>query len=164
MKKIISVTLMFVMIFSLKSVSVKAETCNTIPERVVSTTTEYLDDGTIIEIVVSEEFQNVMPLSNTYTKTSFKTYNCKNSDGTVLWWFKLSGQFDVNEGVSSVCTSSWYSHSILNDSWSLKSATTSKSGNKALADATFVRKVLFITAETKDISLTLTCDKNGNLS
>ncbi|MEE0928970.1 MAG: hypothetical protein UIG59_07230 [Acutalibacteraceae bacterium] len=152
------------MIFSLQSVNVNAETHNTTTEQVVSTTTAYLDDGTIIEIIIYEEFQNVMPISNTYTKTGIKTYNCKNSDGTVLWWFKLSGQFDVNEGVSSVCTSSWYSHSILNNNWSLKSASTSESSNKAMAEATFIRKVLFITAETKDISLTLTCDKNGNLS
>lgn len=164
MRRIISLILSIAILFCFNKVYINADAQDIVTEHILSTTIEYLDDGTILEITVTENISFAMTLANTYVKTGSKTYTNKNADGDTLWWFKLSGQYSVNEGVSSVCTSSWYSHSVLNDNWSLKSASTSKSGSKALAEATFIRKVLFITAETKEISLTLTCDKNGNLS
>ena len=48
--------------------------------------------------------------------------------------------------------------------WSLKSGAASKSGNKAIGKGTFVKKTLGITVDTRDITCTLTCDVNGNLS
>lgn len=165
MKKIISIALVMAVIMSVCSFSASAQSEEIVlNERIISTTTEYLDDGTIIEITVSESDNGVMPLADSYVKSGYKTYTCKNSDGTELWWFKLTGQYDVTTGVSAVCTHASYTYSILNDNWSLDTASTSKSGNKATGTATFKRKVLFITAETKDVSISLTCSNTGVLS
>ncbi len=166
MKKAISVFLTLIMI-CVATFSVKAQTeikSRDLNETIVSTVIQDLGDGYVLEVVVAEQVNSVMPLSDTYTKTGSKTYTLKNDNGDQLVWFKLYGQFDITTGISSVCTSSWYSHGIVNDNWSLDSASTSKTANKAKGQAKFVRKVLFITAETRECSLILTCDTNGNLS
>lgn len=133
-------------------------------EKIVSRTVEMLDDGYLLETVVTEEITEVTARTNEYVRAGSVTRNLKNSDGDVLWSFTLRGQYDVVEGVSSVCTLAKYSYNIYDNSWSLDSASTSKSANKAIGNATFKKKVLFVTTDTKSFTLTLTCDKYGNLS
>ena len=129
---------------------------------VISETTDILDDGTIITITVVEE--NDLLTRATTTKTGTKTYTAKKSNGDVLFTFSVKGTFSVNSGVSATCTSSQVSHSITDDSWSCKDSSSSKSGNTAKGTATFIKKILFVTTDTKDVSISLKCDKNGKLS
>lgn len=165
MKKTISVISILVLLLCMFAITSNAQTVDSLSSaNVVSRTIEYLPDGSKIETVLVEEEHNVSARATEYTKSGTKTRTYTDSNGNVLWWFKLRGQYDVVEGVSSVCTVASYSHSISDSSWSLDSASTSKSGNKAMASATFKKKILFVTTDTYEFDLTLTCDKNGNLS
>lgn len=165
MKKIVSILMIFVLILSMNAFSVGARSAYIISDAEnKSTIVEYFEDGSYLEVTITKETSDVMPLADSYITDGTKTYTYKNSSGTTLWWYNLHGNFRVTTGSSAVCTSALESYSIQEDGWSLKESSTSKSGNKAMGNATFIKKVLFITAETKNISLTLTCDKNGNLS
>ena len=70
----------------------------------------------------------------------------------------------MNSGVSASCTKSSYSYSITNKAWELKSASATRSGNKAIANAEFIKKLVFVTVDTFDANIVLACDSNGNLS
>lgn len=124
-------------------------------------------DGLYITISTFEDKKatnNVSPFSNTYEKSGKKTYTAKNADKETLFSFTIHGTFSVNSGVSASCTKSSYSHSITNNAWELKTATAKRSGNKAIGDGEFVKKLLFVTVETFNANVVLTCDSNGNLS
>lgn len=132
-------------------------------QTLVSQTTEYFEDGSSVIISV---YEDDMPATRagTFTKSGSKTYTMKNNSGKKLWSFTLNGSFSVNSGVSSSCTSSSYSSKIEDDAWSLKTASAVKSGNKAVGDATYQAKFLFIVTDTKSCHIELKCDVNGNLS
>ena len=165
MKKVLSFILVLCVMLSAFAAPVNAQTLDTDSnEKIVSRTVEMLDDGYLLETVVTEEITEVTARANEYVRAGSVTRNFKNSDGDVLWSFTLRGQYDVVEGVSSVCTLAKHSYNIYDNSWSLDSASTSKSANKAIGNATFKKKVLFVTTDTKSFTLTLTCDKYGNLS
>ena len=164
MKKILIAVLLLTMLFAFP-ISANAQTVLSQPTetKIISETTEYLEDGTSITITVCEE--DITPETRTvYTKSGSKTYTYKNSSGSVLWKFTVKGNFTVNSGVSATCTSTSYSTSNIASGWSLKTASTYASGNKAIGDATFEHKVLFIVTETRSCHVVLTCDVNGNLS
>ncbi len=164
MKKLLSVILSVIIITTLFSftASANAATAN-IPYRLISETVEFLDDGSS---VITSVYEYGLPQSrgSTYSKTGAKTRTAKNVDGEVIWKFKVTGTFSVNTGASATCTAASYSVSDLSNGWELKSATATRSGNKAIANGTFQRKVLFIVTDTQDCSVTLQCDANGNLS
>lgn len=165
MKKIISFLFVIVILATMFLVTVNADfSANNVPngQVVISETNEYID-GYCIKTIITEE-PTVNTRASTFTKTGSKSYVLTNSSGDELWRFKVNGTFSVETGVSAICTNSTYTITISNDAWENKSASASRSGNKALGEAVFVKKLLFITTETKECSVTLTCDKNGNLS
>ena len=165
MKKLISIALVLTLTLCTFSFCVSATSEDTFDrEKVIRRTVEYFSDGTVMETVITEEASVNTARATQYTKSGTKSNTLKNADGDVLWSFTLRGQFDVVEGVSSVCTLAKHSYNIYDNSWSLDSASTSKSANKAIGNATFKKKVLFVTTDTKSFTLTLTCDKYGNLS
>ena len=88
----------------------------------------------------------------------------KNADKETLFSFTVHGTFSVNSGVSASCTKSSYSYSITNKAWELKSASATRSGNKAIANAEFIKKLVFVTVDTFNANIVLTCDSNGKLS
>ena len=159
MKKTISIILTAIILVSLFSLTTYAQSSET----VISETTEYFEDGSSITTTVTQIASNNLSRA-TKTITGSKTKTVKNSDGDVLYKFKVTGTFTVNEGVSSTCTAVSCSASNLASGWSLSSSTKSKSGNKATATGVFEYTVLFITTITQETTATLTCDKNGTLS
>lgn len=127
-------------------------------EETVGESVEFFSDGsycvtTITNIGTREALQ----------KTAKKTQNYYNSDGEALFSLVVYGTFKY-DGTSASCLSSSYTYEIYDSAWSLKSATASKSGATATASGTFTKKVLGITMNTKTLTPTLTCDKDGNLS
>ncbi len=132
-------------------------------ERIISETVEMLEDGYYVKTIVAEEIPAMAPRATT-TKSGSKAFVLYSNSDEELARFTLKGTFSVNSGVSATCTASSYTTSISNNSWSVKSASATKSGNQAIGDVTFVKKVLFITTSTKEAHVVLTCDKNGNLS
>ncbi len=92
-----------------------------------------------------------------------KYYSYKNSDGVVQWRATLSGTFSYN-GSSATCTAASCVTSVQHGNWSESYNHAYPSGGTAQADVTMIRKVLFITVQTENVHLVLTCDANGNLS
>ena len=127
----------------------------------------YLEDGSYITTVLHVEdttADSMASRATTTTKKGSKTVSCKDSDGTVKWTYVLTGEFSVVQGVSATCTSATYTQTIYDDEWSFSNGAATKSGNVAYGVGTFKQKFLFITIETANIDISITCDVNGNLS
>lgn len=119
---------------------------------------EYLPDGSYIV-----ERITVSGARASGSKTGSKTKKWYSSDGDLQWTATLTGTFTYN-GSSATCTSASVSTSVSNSNWYTVSKSASKSGNTASASATMGRKVAGVTVEKQTVSLTLSCDKDGNLS
>lgn len=158
MKRLLAIILTAVILVSLLGITAYAQS----PEVVISETTEYFEDGSSVTTTITQLETNYLTRA-TKTITGSKTKTVKNGDGDVLYKFKVTGTFTVNEGVSSTCTAVSCSASNLASGWSLDSSSTSKSGNKASATGIFKYTVLFISI-TQETTATLSCDKNGVLS
>ena len=160
MKKVFSLVLcMLFLLSAFQGFGASAEN-----EVLVSREIIYNSDGSYIEIVITEKVNNIMPRAETYTKSGTKSISGKKANGDTAYTFSLHGTFTVRAGVSATCTNASYSTSNIASGWSLDSASTGKSANKAIGNATFKYKVLLVTTKTENISVTLSCDGNGNLS
>lgn len=92
-----------------------------------------------------------------------RPYTYYDSTGVAQWKVVLNGSFTYT-GSSATCTSASCSVTIYNSEWYTVSKNASKSGNTATGSFSIGRKALGVTVETKDVTLKLSCDKNGNLS
>ena len=117
----------------------------------------YLSDGSVLIESVPKVIQ-----TRSYVITSHKTVYHRDSSDNLLWSATLTGTFTYN-GSSSSCTAASCSTSINDSAWSQKTLSTYTSGSSANADVTMVKKILFVTVETVNVLVTLTCDKDGHL-
>lgn len=147
------VSILLAWIFVLAMLPIRAEAT-----QIAEPEVEYLPDGGYIETVISE---SVSRASGTKTGTKVKRY--VDSDGNEQWIIRLQGTFSYN-GTSATCTSSTCYVTVYADNWNVVTKSASKNGPTASASATMERKVLGITVSKHSYELTLTCDKNGNLS
>ena len=92
-----------------------------------------------------------------------KPYTYYSSDGVAQWKAVVSGSFTYT-GNSATCTSASCSVTAYNSEWYTISKSASKSGSTATGNFSIGRKLLGVLVETKDVTLKLSCDKNGNLS
>ena len=95
--------------------------------------------------------------------TGNKKYTYYSNSGAEKWKATLTGKFTYT-GSSATCTSSSVSVSISDSGWYQIYKNASKSGNKATASVTMGYKLDGETITRVPVSLTLTCDANGNLS
>lgn len=164
MKKLLSVVCVLVMAFSLVLLPCSASTND--DEKNVSTLIseeiEYYQDGSSVVTQVFED--EIISSKGTVTKSGSKTAAYRDSSNNILCSFTVHGTFSVNTGVSATCTAASYSYTAPGSGWSLKTASATKSGSSAVGTSTFVRKVLLITVDIRDLNCTLTCSKNGVLS
>ena len=130
---------------------------------VISETTEYFEDGTSLTTIIIDQ-TTTQARGTTTTKKGTKVAIARNKDGIECCRLTVSGTFSVNMGVSATCTACSHSVSITDTAWSNESASSHCSANQAIGEAKFIRKILFITVETRTIQVTLSCDKNGVLS
>ena len=164
MKKVVaSILVVILMITSVPFIAAENLPVATV-SKVVSEVTEFFDDGSKIVTTVCENIDSIGPVSTTYTKNGSKTQTGYNNSGDVMWTFTVNGTFRVVEGTSATCTAVSYSHTAPGSGWSLKTASTSKTANRAIGNATFVKKVLLITVDSIDTVCTLYCNVNGELS
>lgn len=165
MKRIFSIVLSLIVLTCLFNFNVFAANDNDMVQNeiVISETTEYFEDGSSIITTITQHV-NQNQTRATRTVSGSKTRTVKNADGVVLYKFKINGTFSVNEGVSATCTAVSCSASDCSNGWSLDSSTTSKSGNTASAVGVFKKKTLFITTQTVETPISLSCDANGTLS
>lgn len=129
-------------------------------------------DGTVKQVRLVKEFADgsklyegkVVTLERTRAGlTGQKPYYCRNSNGEVLWTATVVGTFTYN-GRTSSCTNARCSTTIYGSSWSEESCTAHTSGTSAVGSVVMIRKWLFFTLESIPVTITLTCDQNGNLS
>ena len=132
-------------------------------EQIESSEIEYLDDGSYFETVITTESISGMTTLSSKSVTKTKTSYYKNSNGTILWYVKVTGTFTYGNG-SSKCTSSSVTAESKSGAWKITSKSASKSGNKATAKATAKRYYGGSVAETKNKTVTLTCSPSGNFS
>ena len=97
------------------------------------------------------------------SKSGSKPYTYYDSDGKTLWKATLTGSFTYN-GSTATCTSSRVDVTIYDSTWHTASKSSNKSGNTASASVTMEKRQLGITVTSKSVSMSLSCDKNGNLS
>lgn len=150
MKKVLSI--LFAALFLLMlipSAPAKAET---------TTDVVYFEDGSYV-VTVLQEYST----RSSNQKTASKSSTLHDPNGGSVATLTVRGTFRY-DGTTATCTASTYTHQIHNSSWSLSSGSASKSGNTATAKGTFARKVLGITVDSKTLTVSLSCDKNGNLS
>lgn len=113
------------------------------------------DDMIFTTAIVSERTRS--------TVTGHKSYSPTDGSGSTIATATLTGSFTFN-GTTSSCTGASCDVTIYNNSWSTKSVNAYTSGYSAIAEVTIIRKLLFITVETKSFSITLSCDRYGNLT
>lgn len=77
---------------------------------------------------------------------------------------KEVGGIDLRIKISQVDNSVSHSYKISDSAWQYDSGSSHKYGNRAIGNGKFIRKILFVTVETRECEVTLTCDNNGNLS
>ena len=160
MKKLISIVCCLCLLTAIFVLPVSAEEADA--EILISRTVEVQPDGSSVEILVYQS--PVYTRGNSYSMSGSKVYNSTNAAGEVQWTFRVTGVFKVVEGSSVYCTSASHSYTIAEDDWNYVSGSSYKSGNKAIGNAEFNRKVLGIVIDTGTCTVTLTCDANGNLS
>jgi len=125
---------------------------------------ELIDSEIAFEVVTitSSIDKNISDRALLSTISGTKTTEYKNISGVTLWSVSVTGIFTFN-GSTSSCISCSHSTAFYNSEWSLKNAIHSMSGNTASATATATHTVLGIPIDhTKTV--TLQCDRNGNLS
>lgn len=122
-----------------------------------NTVVEYLENGDYIRTTISW-----VENSTRSTKTAEKTKEHVSANGNILWTVTVRGTFYYN-GSTSSCTAVSHSTTAPSSYWTIKSASSSKSGNKATATATATLKVGSTTSD-ETMTVTLTCSVNGTLS
>lgn len=133
---------------------------NTIPT--ISSEIIYQDDDFTVEsnFIPSNYSSSMRLYSTSNQKTVSKKITIKNSSGTTLATYTISGTFSYN-GSSATCTNVSYSSSIKKSKWSFISRSASKSGNKAIGSYKLKKSS---TGKTYTGSVTITCNKNGTIS
>ena len=94
--------------------------------------------------------------------TASKTYNYINADCITEWSAIITGSFTYN-GSSSSCTSSSCSTTVYSGNWKESANTATYAGNSAFASVTMQLRFLFVVIKNETCTLSLTCDKDGNL-
>lgn len=153
MKRFVALTVVCLLVFAMSPISAFAAESGFNAEAVI-----YFDDGSYI--VIETVSVDTRALSS---KTGKRTYVYYNSGGTEEWRAVLQGTYSY-DGTTVTCTASICTVSITDSDWYVISKTTSKSGGTAYATLTMGTKVLGVTVNRETINMSLTCDKNGNLS
>lgn len=137
-----------------------------IQEETDGSTVILFDDGS--SITISPVYNDSNPQNNTRATTKTTSGNkdaiFKDSDGNIEWKYTLSASFSYVSGVSSTCTNCSYSTTTNDSSWTFSDGSATKSGNVATGKGKYVKKILFITVNTYNIDIHITCDTYGNLS
>ncbi len=113
--------------------------------------------------VVMEFLKKIISLlKNQKTVTETKYVSYFSSDGKLLWTALLTAEFTYN-GKSSVCDSVKTRCMIYDTDWNVMSKEGSKSGNTATAYFKIRQNKLGVPLKVIEKTVTLTCDKDGNI-
>ena len=119
----------------------------------------HYEDGSYLTITVYEN--NTARTSN--TKSGSKSYIYSDANGTEMWRCVLNATFTY-DGTTSKATLASAQFTSSDSNWYEDTLYTYRSGNTAYGKLTVGKKLLGVTVGTYNYTLTLTCDKDGNLS
>ena len=151
MKKRISLLLTLLMILALLPVQVFA----------ADSTVAYDDDGGYTVVTIEEDQYGLTRATS--TKSGSITYQHYTANDELEWKAVMHATFTYDGSTSSCTSVNSLTVKTYNDTWSLYSKSYSKSGNTATGNVTMAKKLLVGSGKVP-ITLTLSCDKNGNLS
>lgn len=153
MKHFFSVVLIAVMLFAVLPMRGFAVADVQTDEEII-----HLDDGSyiVVELIWADARASG-------TRTAVKTHKYYNNDNVEQWRAVLQGTFTYT-GTSATCTAASCNVTISDDAWYVHAKGVNKSGNAAMCELTMGKKLLGVTVSKKTISMSLTCDANGNLS
>lgn len=121
---------------------------------------QYFDDGSYL---VVETQDNGISLFASGTKSKAKTGYYYNNDNELQWSVTLNATFKYT-GSSASCTSASTSYKIYDSAWKVKEATATRSGRTATGDFLVKKYWLGIITKTVPLTITISCDNNGNIS
>lgn len=126
----------------------------------------YFDDGSYLVTSFVETIDEVKysAKSSTFIRTGTKKAEYYSNDNELLWIYTLTGEFNVNNGVSVICTNATASQTINSSSWGFYDENTYIENQIAHGEGLFKKKILFVTTKTVEIDLFIVCDTFGNLS
>lgn len=151
-KKIVSLVLTTVLVLALLPFSAGAVETSSREE------IEYLSDGSYIITTIEESVSRASG-----NKVGTRTKAKYDSNDNLDWEIVLRGVFNYT-GTTSSCTASTISVNTYDSAYSKDSSSATRSGNTAYGTATIIQKVLGVTISKDTYNLTLSCDKDGNLS
>lgn len=152
-KKIISILTAICLFIALPCTTFASNSIITVDE---SSEITYLDDGSYYVTTITESLARS-------TKSGSRSTTYYSSSDVALWKVTIKGTFSY-DGTSATCTSASHTVTIYDSAWYTYSQNSYESSNKAIAEVTMKQKMLGITITTRNVTLTITCDKNGNLS
>lgn len=120
--------------------------------------TIYYDDGSYLKIST----EDITPRA-TNTRVASRLYQYFDSSDNLEWEAELNCTFTYN-GTTSSCTSASCTVTVYDSKWYEYSNSTTRSGNAATTELVMGQKFLGITIAKREYTITLTCDKDGNLS
>lgn len=124
----------------------------------------YFPDGSyIISGIADEPSNNNLYTTYARTATKSKTSTYYSNSNVKLWYVKVTGTFTYNTKTST-CTNSKVSAESYSNTWKISNKSASKSGSTATASATAKQYQGVSVLQTKQETVKLTCDKNGNFS
>ena len=101
--------------------------------------------------------------SRSSSRSVSKTYRYHNFLGSEEWYATLSGSFTY-DGNTSKCTLSGVTIGISNTNWYIISRDDYAQGDTAYGTVVMGYKLLGITTDTETLNMSMTCDKNGNIT
>ena len=157
-KRISSLILGCVLLLSMNVNVMAVDKIEVRDKNIIATDYEYLSDGSFYETITY--VNNEMTRGS---RTSSKITTFYNGDKKAMWYVKVTATFTYN-GSTSKCTSATADAESYVNTWRIDRKSASRGGNSATATATAQRLVAGTVVETVTKSVTLSCDKNGNLS
>lgn len=142
------------------SVSAENNGLNEASSRADGSKIVYLDDGGYLLISPVREVE----AGNRTTITRARDVTHYDSDDEVEWKYTLTGTFTYTYGVSATCTNAYYTQTINDDSWTFSDGDATRTGATAHGVGTYVKKFWFITIQTINVDISLTCDIYGNVT
>lgn len=140
--------------------------CFTVPFSALAQTNEqtktdvqYFEDGSYLVV----ETQDKISLFASGTVNKAKTGYYYNNDNELQWSVTLDATFTYT-GSSATCTKASTSYKIYDSAWKVKEANATRSGRTATGDFLVKKYWLGIITKTVPLTITISCDNNGNIS
>lgn len=120
--------------------------------------TVYYGDGSYLMISI----EDISPRAAN-TRVAYKYYRYYDSDDNLEWEARLDASYTY-DGTTSSCISASCTVTVYDSKWYEYSNSTTFSGDTATTELVMGQKFMGITIAKREYTITLTCDKDGNLS